>query len=122
MRDLNNYKQILNEAVVKTIPAPQGSVALRHIDITDPDDPSIAISGWGSMKMSTARKDIANRLNDLAKRASVSGDFEAVHAQLTNPKMPTAFILIACVEAEKLLATPSAKAKLTLAKKAKRGL
>lgn len=119
--DIDRYKQILNESVKTTIPAPN-AVALNYIDITDPDDPSVVIKGWGSMKMSTARKDMAKRLTELAQRVSQEGEFEAVHNIITNPKVPAAFILIACVEAEKLLAAPQAKAKLTLAKKRKRGL
>lgn len=121
---IDRYKSILNESVPTTIPAPQGSVALNYIDITDPNDPSIVIRGWGSMKMSVARKDVASRLANLADRLSKGlYSFENVHKILTDPRTSgdaTAYILTACKEAEEALSTPQGKAKLTLAKRKKR--
>jgi len=123
MRNINDIRGILSESTSTTIPAPAGSVSLNYIDISDPFDPSVAVKGHYSVKMSTARKDIAMRLKQLADSlARGTNGFTDVYDTINGQK-GDAFnlVLTAYMEAEKALAVPSNKAKLALAKKRKRG-
>lgn len=129
MRNMDDYKHLITEKVVTTIQPIAGSVALNYIDITNPNDPVIVIRGAYSMPLSGARKDIAMRLNSIANnllRGEKSGyGLNKVQKILTGEDDfgdRTAFIMKAYAEAEQTLSLPTNKAKLTLAKKKKRGL
>jgi len=129
MRNIENYKQLITEKVATTIAPISGAVALNYIDISNPNDPLIVIRGAYSMNMSGARRDLAMRLNKIANqllKSENSGQgLDMAYKVLSGEDDfgdRTAFIMRAYAEAERTLALPANKAKLTLAKKKKRGL
>lgn len=121
MRNINDYRQIISEAVVTTIPAMQGSVALNGIDIKDPFDPSLLIKGYASLKISVARKELSRRLMQIAGDIANGKSVDKAHESLVGiGSDATALIFQALAEAEKTLDLPKNKAALTIAKKSKR--
>ena len=84
-------------------------------DDMDFDNPEIQVFGLGVYTLKTLRKNIAMKLEDLAKR--VETDSSWVWKQITDPKQIMHNLVGALYDAEEELRSPASKRKMTMMKR-----
>lgn len=124
---VKSVREVISEQESSPILSPQGaSIALNYVDISDPFNPRVVFKGAGSMPYNMRHKDIGKRLHDLGTYvASGKVNMDTMAFQIFGAKNTftsgnlTMYYMIGYAEAEAVLQTPQAKAKITKAKKAK---
>lgn len=96
----------------------EGGVAKGQIDpkSENPEDPTVYISGFGSMLLSQLKTDVEKKLEDLWKR-SKRGDFEMAWYQMVKPGQILPHKLQAIRDAEEAMDKPQWKRRITNFKK-----
>ena len=84
----------------------------------DPTDPSVMVSGFGSMLLSQLKKDVASKLDDLGKRAK-KDDFSVAFSQIVEKGGILSHKIQAIRDAESAMNKPQWKRKITQWKKNK---
>ena len=84
-------------------------------DDMDFDNPEIQVFGLGVYTLKTLRKNIAMKLEDLAKRVETDSSF--VWKQITDPKQIMHNLVGALYDAEEELRSPASKRKMTMMKR-----
>jgi hypothetical protein len=122
---VNDIRKLIAEDVLPSnnmIPAPAGAIALNYIDITDPEDPEIVFRGAGTMKWSSRFPFLKNELRRMSEMNWNATQLLTILTDIDGKKRSgklTMYYIKGFAEAEQLMDTPSVKAKLTKAKKAK---
>jgi len=83
----------------------------------DPNDPTVAIRGYGTMKISTIESAIARELEDLAKRVKSGGLDVVANHFLLDDKSAFNYKIKAYMDATAEMSSSKVKRKLTLMKK-----
>lgn len=81
-------------------------------DTKDFNNPRVQIKGVGNLPLNTLKREIANKIKDLGKRAS-KGDFSFVRKQITDSSEILHTYLKALDDVERELQTPKVKAFIT---------
>jgi len=84
----------------------------------NPEDPTVMISGFGSMLLSQLKKDVASKLDDLGKRAK-KDDFSVAFSQIVEKGGILSHKIQAIRDAESAMNKPQWKRKITQWKKNK---
>ena len=123
---VNDIRNMLNEADMSPVLVVNG-VNAKTLDFSeDVNDPTVQIFGYGTMKLSTLKKDIQK---DVMRFAEQIGRIESTKllAMLTDVKgkfssnMYVAFKLQALADVEEFMKRPDVKRKITMIKKKKSG-
>ena len=108
------------------ISRPAGSKALNYVDISNFDEPQVVMTGGGSKSYSRRRHDIAQRLREFAdhhERGTMSSNQLLLHLTDLNGGMGqgnlTMWWLQAYADAERVIESPTGKAKISKGKKNK---
>ena len=86
-------------------------------DDMDFDNPEIQVIGLGVYTLKTLRRNVASKLEDLAKRVDAGRDSEFAHKQVTDTKGILHNMLGALFEVEQELSSSASKRKITMMKK-----
>ena len=86
-------------------------------DDMDFDNPEIQVFGLGVFTLKTLRRNVASKLEDLAKRVDAGRDSEFAHKQVTDTKGILHNMLGALFEAEQELSSSASKRKITMMKR-----
>tara|TARA_B100000959_G_C14934837_1_gene605289 strand:- start:792 stop:1127 length:336 start_codon:yes stop_codon:yes gene_type:complete len=108
--NFKNYSQMLNEAI------PAGQIDPKS---EDPRDPTVYISGFGTMLLSQLKTDVEQKLGDLHKR-SKRGDFEMAWYQISGKNGLSQILphkLQAIKDADEAMNKPQWKRRITNFKK-----
>jgi hypothetical protein len=122
---VNDIRKLMSEEVTskaKIIAAPAGAIALNYIDITDPDDPEIVFRGAGTLKWSSRFSFLKNEMRRMSEMNWNATQLLHILTDIDGKKRSgklTMYYIKGFAEAEQLMETPSVKAKLTIARKAK---